>query len=196
MVEPVSLTFWGSGSQANAGVIRAGAKLSRRGAILARFGVVRVALSALNAGAQWFPKQIAQAAARQATGELQNLAREVAKLPRELHSTVRAHWSRAGSILSLAEYLEALPPCAAAGLAMSLPPEIPVTILSAENATAEELVERDAWAAQSGHGRHIEVPETGHWLQLERPELVVDAVREMIAYIHPATAPVPPPADR
>jgi pimeloyl-ACP methyl ester carboxylesterase len=184
LVDPVSLTFWGSVSEANANLIRAGARLSRRGAFLARFGVVRIALSALNAGGQWIPRQIARVAARQATGEMQSLAREIAKLPHELHSTVRAHWSRAGSILTLAEYLEALPSCAAAGLPMSVPAEIPVTILSAENATAEELAERDAWAAESDRGRHIKVPQTGHWLQLERPDLVVDTVREVMGYIH------------
>jgi pimeloyl-ACP methyl ester carboxylesterase len=111
---------------------------------------------------------------------MENLAREVAKLPRELHSTVRAHWSRPKGFLAMAEYLEALPACAAAGLTMSLPTSIPVTILSAGNATAEEVRERDAWASRSERGRHIKVPGTGHWLQLERPELIVGALREII----------------
>jgi pimeloyl-ACP methyl ester carboxylesterase len=111
---------------------------------------------------------------------MENLAREVAKLPRELHSTVRAHWSRPKGFLAMAEYLEALPACAAAGLTMSLPTNIPVTILSAGNATPEEVRERDAWVSRSERGRHIKVPGTGHWLQLERPELIVATVREMI----------------
>jgi pimeloyl-ACP methyl ester carboxylesterase len=111
---------------------------------------------------------------------MQNLAREVAKLPRELHSTVRAHWSRPKAFLAMAEYLEALPACAAEGLKMSIPANIPVTILSAGNATAEELRERDAWAERSKRGRHIKVPGTGHWLQLEKPELVAATVQETI----------------
>jgi pimeloyl-ACP methyl ester carboxylesterase len=80
----------------------------------------------------------------------------------------------------MAEYLEALPACAAAGLKMSVPANIPVTILSAGNATAEELHERDAWAGQSERGRHLKVPGTGHWLPLERPELIAAAAREMV----------------
>jgi pimeloyl-ACP methyl ester carboxylesterase len=180
LVDPVSLTDWGSGSRINADQIRAGVSLSRRGALLARLGVVRAALSALNAGGRWFPSHIARAAARQGTGLMENLAREVAKLPRELHSLVRAHWSRPKSFLAMAEYLEALPACAAATMTMPVPPNIPVTILSAGNATADELRERDAWAARSEHGRHVKVPGTGHWLQLERPELVVASILEMI----------------
>jgi pimeloyl-ACP methyl ester carboxylesterase len=182
LVDPVSFAYWGCGSQANANRVRAGARLSRRGAILARIGVVRAALSALNAGGRWLPKQIAQAATGQGTSLMENLAKQVAKLPREQHSTVRAHWSRARGFLAMAEYLEALPACAATGLTMSLPAKIPVTILSAGDATAGELLERDAWAAQSDRGRHIKVAGTGHWIQLERPDEIVAAVREMIGF--------------
>jgi pimeloyl-ACP methyl ester carboxylesterase len=181
LVDPISLTYWGSGSQADAERILAGARLSRRGAILARIGVVRVALSVLHAGGRWFPRHVGQVVAWRATGLMENLAKEVAKLPREAHSTVRAHWSRPKGFLAMAEYLEALPACAAAGLTMSLPANIPVTILSAGNSTAEELHERDMWATRSERGRHIKVPGTGHWLQLERPEMIVAAVQEMIA---------------
>ena len=180
LVDPVSLTYWGSASQANIDQIFAGVRLSRRGAILARLGLVRAALSVLNAGGRWFPRQVGRAAARQGSNLMQNLAREVAKLPRELRSAVRAHWSRPKAFIAMAEYLEALPACAAAGLTMILPSKIPVTIFSAGNATAEELRERDAWAGQSERGRHLRVPGTGHWLQLERPELIADAVREMV----------------
>lgn len=185
LVDPISLAYWGSGSQTNADRILAGTKLSRRGAILARIGVVRAALSVLHAGGSWFPRHVAQAAARQGTGLMENLAKQVAKLPRELHSTVCAHWSRPKGFLAMAEYLAALPDCVAAGLTMSVPANIPVTILSAGNATAEELRERDAWAARSERGRHVRVPGTGHWLQLERPELIVHTVREMIEPMGP-----------
>jgi pimeloyl-ACP methyl ester carboxylesterase len=181
LIDPISPTYWGRASQANADQILAAVRLSRRGAILAHIGLVRAALSVLNAGGRWLPKQVGRAVARQGSDLMQNLAREVAKLPRELRTTVRAHWSRPRGFLAMAEYLDALPACAAAGLKMSLPANIPVTILSAGNATPEELRERDAWAGQSERGHHVKVPGTGHWLQLERPELVFDVVREMVS---------------
>ena len=180
LVDPISLTHWGRESQTDTDQIRAGARLSRRGAILARIGLVRAALSVLNAGGRWFPRRVGSAVAGQGSDLMQNLAREVAKLPRELRSTVRAHWSRPKGFRAMAEYLEALPACAAAGLKMSVPANIPVTILSAGNATAEELRERGAWAGQGERSRHLKVPGTGHWLQSERPELIAEAVREMV----------------
>jgi pimeloyl-ACP methyl ester carboxylesterase len=180
LVDPVSVVYWCSGREEDVARIRAGVRLSRRGAVLARVGLVRAALSALQAGGRWLPRGVATVVAKQGTGVMDNLAREIGKLPRELHSTVRAHWSRVKGFDSMAEYLEALPKCAEAAQAMEVAAKIPVTILSAGNATVEELKERDAWAAQSDHGVHIKVARTGHWVQLERPELVVDAVREMV----------------
>lgn len=188
LVDPMSLVDWGRTSPANANRIAAGVRLSRRGALLARFGLVRAALSILNAGGRWVPRQIGLTAARQGSEVMQNLAKQVAMLPRELQSVVRAHWSRPRGFMAMAEYLEALPACARGGLKISLPPQIPVTILSAGNATAEELEERDAWATQSERGRHVRVPGTGHWLQLERPELIADAVREMINQLRKSSA--------
>jgi pimeloyl-ACP methyl ester carboxylesterase len=181
LADPVSLARWGSESQTGTDQVRAAARLSRRGALLARIGLVRATLSVLYTGGRWLPRHIGRAVARRGSDTMQNLAREVARLPRELHSTVRAHWSRPAGFLAMAEYLEALPACAAAGLKMSPPADIPVTILSAGNATAEELREREAWAGQSDRGRHLRIPGTGHWLQLERPELIVDVVLEMVS---------------
>ncbi len=180
LVDPVSVTYWGNASQANTDQIRAGVRLLRRGAILARIGLVRAALSVLNAGGRWFPRHVGQAVARHGSDQMQSLAGEVAKLPRDLRSMVRAHWSRPKAFQAMAEYLEALPACARAGLKINVPANIPVTILSSGNATAGELRERDAWAGQSERGRHVKLPETGHWLQLESPELIADAVRGMV----------------
>jgi pimeloyl-ACP methyl ester carboxylesterase len=180
LVDPVSLVYWGSGTRSHAQRIASGVRLSRRGAVLARIGLVRAALSILYAGGRWIPRHVGQVVARQGTGLMERLASEIAKLPREVQSTVRAHWSRAKGFLAMAGYLEALPACVASASEMRVPPEIPLTILSAGNATPEELLERDAWAKRSERGCHTQVSGTGHWLQLERPDLVIAAVQKMI----------------
>jgi pimeloyl-ACP methyl ester carboxylesterase len=80
----------------------------------------------------------------------------------------------------MAAYLEFLPASAQAALAMPVPPQVPVTILSAANATGAELEERGRWAHESGDGRHIRLERSGHWVQLEQPEVVVETVRQAI----------------
>jgi pimeloyl-ACP methyl ester carboxylesterase len=80
----------------------------------------------------------------------------------------------------MAAYLECLPSSARAAIAMPVPPQIPIVILSAATANEAELAERTSWIAGREHAQHIQVPNTGHWLQLERPELVAGVVRDTL----------------
>jgi pimeloyl-ACP methyl ester carboxylesterase len=49
-------------------------------------------------------------------------------------------------------------------------------VLSASTATWEELREREGWVAASEGGEHRVIRGAGHWLQLDRPDAVIDAV--------------------
>jgi pimeloyl-ACP methyl ester carboxylesterase len=74
---------------------------------------------------------------------------------------------------------------------MPISSELPLTILSAATATSQELDEREAWARASIRGRHLQIAESGHWIQLEHPDEVAAAVVDMIEYLrgshqHPA----------
>jgi len=55
-----------------------------------------------------------------------------------------------------------------------------VIVLSAANSTPQQLQERDAMARRSPHGKHVIAAKSGHWIQLDQPELVVQAIREMV----------------
>ena len=181
MVDPVTQTGWAHARAEEIRRLNAGARLSRRGAWLARLGIVRAALTLLVAGGTKLPKLVARASAGRGNSVIERLIGEVRKLPPETQPMVAAHWSRARSFTALAAYLERLPANARQAIAMPLPPEIPLTILSAASATREELAERAAWTAASRNARHIQVEGTGHWLQLERPELVAAVIREAVS---------------
>ncbi len=177
-VDPVSLEAWAHCDPHHRGRLEAGAKLSRRGALLARLGVVRFALWVLASGGRRFPKLIAKASAGGGTNTLERLTGEVRRLPPEVWPMIRAQWSRPKSFEAMAAYLECLPASAAAALSMSLPKGLPFIVLSAANATPAELRERDAWLS-GPHGQHVVVPNSAHWIQLEQPHAVVAAIREV-----------------
>lgn len=166
-------------------MLRLGVKLSRRGAMLARIGVVRAALKLFASGGRSAPQFIAKATAGRGEAVISRIVGEVGKMPPETWPMVRAHWCLARSFLGMGDYLEGLPGSAreAAGLEVSktMPPAgIAVTVLSAANAKPEQLEEREEMARRSPRGRHIVARKSGHWIQLDEPELVVEAIRELL----------------
>ncbi|MCH6554638.1 MAG: alpha/beta hydrolase [Acidobacteria bacterium] len=58
--------------------------------------------------------------------------------------------------------------------------DMPLVVLSASNADPIRVAEQDRVARLSSNGKHIVASNSGHWIQLEQPELVVEAIRELI----------------
>jgi pimeloyl-ACP methyl ester carboxylesterase len=179
LVDPVSVEFWANCPESEIRRLQRGTALSKRGALLARFGVVRFALAAVAAGRRSFPKAIARATAGRGTTVIDRIVGEMRRLPPAMWPIIMSQWSRPQCFDSMAKHLAALPESARTALNMPVPANIPVTILSAETATPQELEERERWAQESEHGRHIQIPNSGHWLQLQYPDAVVNAVLEL-----------------
>lgn len=180
MVDPVSLEHWAGASDHELRRLAYGVRLSRRGAFLARLGVVRLALWLLATGGRQLPKLIARASAGKGTPAIDRLMGEVRKLPPDALPQLRAYWSRSKTFLSMAAHLESLPANARAALRMPVPPDIPLTILSAATASPAELDERERWVRQNNRGHHIRLENCGHWLHLELPEAVTAAVKDLV----------------
>lgn len=180
LVDPVSLVYWSDCTAMDRQRLQSGSRLARRGAVLARLGVVRAALALLASGRGHVPALVARASARPASGIISNIVGQIQKLPPAYLPMIRSHWSNPKSFCALAAYLECLPDSARAVLAMPLPAEIPLIILSASSATPDEIHEREEWINRNPCARHIILEDTGHWLQLERPEAVAAAIRELV----------------
>ena len=122
-------------------------------------------------------RAIGRRAAGRGASTLDRLTGEVGKLPRELWPVIAAHWSRGSNFRTMASALEALPRCACELGQPVLPAEMPVAIVSAASATAEEMRERNHWLRSVRQSQHRVLEETGHWLHLERAEEVAAAVQ-------------------
>lgn len=180
LVDPVSIEAWANCRDAELQRLKLGARLSRRGVWLARFGLVRLALATLVAGRNWFPRAAARMGGRNGTAALAHIVGEVRKLPPEYWPLVRAHWSEPKCFRALAAYLACLPESAREAAKTVLPPGMPMIILSAANANLAELQERDHWIASNGTGKHIQVHDSGHWLHLEHPQVLLTAINEIL----------------
>jgi pimeloyl-ACP methyl ester carboxylesterase len=169
LVDAVPIAEWFPLTESQKLRLARGVKLSRRGAWLARFGVVRFALTMLMSGSRKLPKLLAMLTAGKGAAVTNNLTQEVRKLPKEVWPMVAAQWSLPKSFLGMADYLEALPENAAAARS---PVDIPAVIITALHGTPEQLP----------NAIHRTAFQTGHWIQLDEPDLVVDAIREIIEF--------------
>ncbi len=183
LLDPLSPGEWLNASPAKTKMLRLGVTLSRRGAWLARLGVVRGALSLLMRGGRRVPQWIGKLSSGRGESVITRLVGEVLKMPPETWPMVRAHWCLAKSFLAMAAYLESLPVSAKEAVTSD---GFPMIVLSASNATPEQLEERDEMTRRSPRGRHTIARRSGHWIQLDEPELVVEAIREMTGSIKPS----------
>jgi pimeloyl-ACP methyl ester carboxylesterase len=167
LVDAVPVSDWCPLTESQRLRLARGVKLSRRGAWLARFGVVRLALSMLMTGSPRIPKLLARLSAGKGAGVTDSLTREVRKLPREVWPMVAAQWCLPKSFRGMADYLEALPANAAAARS---PEHIPAVIITALHGTPEQIP----------GAIHYTAFQTGHWIQLDEPELVVRAIQDVI----------------
>jgi pimeloyl-ACP methyl ester carboxylesterase len=179
LVDPVVRSDWRNPSEQRRRMLARGVTLSRRGAFLARIGVVRFALHLLTRGSQTLPRLLARASAGSGASVTDRLVGEVRKMPRELWPAIAAHWSRERSFRAMADNLENLPRSVAqldesAGMG-----DLPLIVLSA----AKPLTEHEHDASLSTKGRHIVVPGSGHWMQLDAPDAVVEAVIDIVAQV-------------
>jgi pimeloyl-ACP methyl ester carboxylesterase len=183
LIDPLPAVEWVHASDEHLRMLRWGIRLSRRGGQLARLGVVRISLALLSSGSRRIPKLVARLTSGRAESTLSRLVGEVQKMPPEVWPMVQAHWCQPKAFLGMAEYFKALPESAEQVAALVGLPEIAVTILSAGNSTPAQRAERDAITSQSAHGKHIIVQNSGHWIHLDQPEAVLEAIREMVELV-------------
>jgi pimeloyl-ACP methyl ester carboxylesterase len=176
LLDPIDCDHWRTLLPEGKERLATGARLSRRGAWLARVGVVRFSLMLLSAGARTLPKRIARMASGSGESIISRITAEISKMPSELLPAVRTHWSRPQSFQTLAHYLSQLTHCVNEVVDAPLG-HLPLIVISAENATESELREHRKLASLSSVGEHVIAEKSGHWIQLDRPDLVVSSVQ-------------------
>ncbi len=175
LLDPVLPAGWCDLSPDRQSMLQRGVTLSRRGALLARLGIVRFAITLAERGARLIPLLINRASSGDGSSVPERLIGEVRKLPPELWPLIKAQWCQPKSFHAMASYLALLPE--ACSEAQHWPASaIPLTIISAANATPAQLAEWDHLAP----AHHIHAKTAGHWVHLDEPDLVITAIREMI----------------
>jgi len=108
--------------------------------------------------------------------------------------------ARAVAPLAYGDELDAIAESAALVRGATMPPDIPVTVLTAVH-RGDPVAFRTAWSALQRKmaesfpkARQIIAEKSDHYIQFDEPELVVQAIREQVAAARTAAAPVRTPA--
>jgi pimeloyl-ACP methyl ester carboxylesterase len=178
LVDPLDPAEWTPMTAEKQKMIARGVALSRRGALAARLGVVRVCLNLLMKGNRLLPRMAAKAWSGKAFPVTDRIAGQIRKMPPETWPLVAMHWKQPKSFEAMARHFECLPDSIAE--VAKLPKlQAPVTLLS--GGLNQHPIDAREYAARISSRANFRVAQrSGHWIQLDEPEVVVGAVRELI----------------
>jgi pimeloyl-ACP methyl ester carboxylesterase len=157
--------------------------LSQAGRLLARVGVVRACLALLTGGAPAVPRHFVKVFGPTTARTLERLVGEVRKLPAELYPVVQALWCQPKCFQSIADHLRVLQEATASAEAVGSLRDLPLIVISSGDQTQEVTALHHALARTSSNGRVVFASKSGHWVPYDEPELIVSAVREIVAAV-------------
>ncbi|HWZ42527.1 MAG TPA: alpha/beta hydrolase [Candidatus Saccharimonadales bacterium] len=196
LVDPVTPEEWQSPSLAQRRRLRRAIFFTRAAGVLACFGMVRLGLWVLLRRGNGNPGPLLGL-----SDTMRRVAAEVGKLARpadsarlavegslgtsattgapapavfDVVSRLRARWSVPGFFWTMASYISALPTCAAQVASCALPAHLPLTVLSGAHQPPERLAEHAAIST-----RHLIAGASAHWIHLDQPDLVIEAIHEV-----------------
>jgi pimeloyl-ACP methyl ester carboxylesterase len=177
LIDPVLACHWARPDASRTRLKQRAAQMALWGGRLASFGIIRLATSPTIVRRLILPRLAG--GDEPVEGAVYRLDTELRKLPPETVPVIRSHWCRRKSFRAILAHLAALE-CSFAAL-KNLRLDIPLTVISARNTPPEGLAEHREIARLSPRGEHILAQRSGHWIQLDEPHPVVDAIRRAVS---------------
>lgn len=193
LVDPITPDEWREPDAAQRRLLIGGRLFSLIGAALASVGIVRFLLRGTRerGSGSSLSTSVLRSFGREADAVVRRVVGEVTKMPRELWPAVQAHWSRPAAFLTMAQHFRALqqsaidvqatlsssPSFSPPGGAPTCPlRDVPIIVISAANMPEHRVKEQRLLADLSRCGSHVHATSGGHWVHLDEPSLVVDAI--------------------
>src|SRR5262249_3835062 len=162
-------------------VISVGLRSAWIAAWLARLGLVRFCLARVARGSPGMAWAAASAFGAGVSSAVRRIAGEIRKLPAPILPVVRAFWSQPKNFISLGQHVASLPVSAAQAAAVNSLGDLPLVVLSGDHHAVPYADWQRNLAQLSSRGVQQVADDSGHWIHLDRPELVTQAIREVVA---------------
>ena len=184
LVDPAHPEDWVKPAPKEQVKIDRGLRLCRHGAAAARLGVARI-VSALGAiGAFGIARAIAHVSSRgHLSREDEGILAPIWRLPQEARKPLRQFWTQEKFYEALGSQIETISISAAQTLdaAVGGYGDLPLVTISSTDPGDYRLRQQEALAALSTRGRHVVAANSGHWVPLDEPAIVIDAIRDVVA---------------
>ena len=181
LIDPVVPGEWNPVSEHNQKRIRTGAKILRRATVLSRLGVIRFVSWLLQVGAKPLAEPLVRLMSKGAPkGDGTSSSPLFWNLPPSERTMAPVFWVQPKFTDTIASQLENLPRSARQVAAAEDLKDVAVTVISAANTPAKRKAEHIATAEMSSCGKHVTAARSGHWVVTDEPQVVLQAIREMI----------------
>jgi pimeloyl-ACP methyl ester carboxylesterase len=177
LVDPMRCEEWPPLDPSKQAQLDLGRRLIRYAVPIAHCGLARLAVTSLFCRSGKVTGQLARVSGAGARHVLGRVTHEVSKMPRKLWPVVAAHWSRPAFYAGMSKHIESIPETVKEMHAAEPIREIPITVLTPGKSTplTDECLRRIG-----DRVRQVIAPASAHWIHLDEPALVVDAIRAMI----------------
>jgi len=177
LVDPMRSEEWPPLNPSRQSQLDLGNRLIRYALPMVRCGMARLLVTWLFGRRGNLSEQIAGAAGAHPRHVLGRIKTEVRKMPRKVWPAVAAHWSRPSFYAGLRNHIHAIPATVREMHAAEPIRDIPITVLTPGSAAPLSQNQLD----QIGDSVHQTMAlNSEHWIHLDEPALVINAIRAMI----------------
>ncbi len=184
LVDPAHPEDWVTPAPKEQLKIDRGLRLCRNGASAARFGAARLVSGLVTLGLFGVARGLAKIISRGGLSrEDEGILAPLWKLPLETRKPLRQFWTQEKFFAALGSQIQSISTSAAETLAAAPDGygDLPIVTISSTDPGDYRLRQQEALARLSRSGRHIVASNSGHWIPLDQPQVVIDAIEEVIA---------------
>jgi pimeloyl-ACP methyl ester carboxylesterase len=186
LIEPAIPEEWIDPQEHQRGQIARGTRLCRYGAFAARSGLARIVSGLVRVGALGPARALVSVVSRGGLRrEDEGILAPIWKLPPDARRVLRQMWTQPKFFEALGSQIEHI--CASAAEVLRETRagygQLPLVVMSASTAAESRLQADSTLARTSTRGRHMRVSDTGHWIPLDAPQAVIDAITTMVTDI-------------
>jgi pimeloyl-ACP methyl ester carboxylesterase len=183
LIEPAIVEEWADPSADRRALVARGTRLCRYGAWAARHRIARVVSALVQAGSHGAARALVAAVSRgHFRREDEAILAPIWKLPVDARRHLGAMWTEPTFFEALGSQIETISESArvVSREASGEYGELPMAVVTSDAASPARHAADATLAARSTRGRHVVARNSGHWIPLDAPDAVVQAVTSVL----------------